>query len=628
MHYLQRKRLMATIWRRIKLVFKILWRTFWGLLLLVFLLWFAVLGWLAHEFWRTPEVKPDTTLVMNMQGFILDGPSIAPVAQRVLGEDVQTRQGIINNLRKAAEDDRIIGLLMNLEGYYMDYVTALEIREELLEFRRSGKRVFAFMNTMGMTDYLLASTADTIYMPLSGTTYVRGMRFEVGFYREMLDNIGITPEFVAIGEYKTAPQMFTTGRMSDEYREVLNDILDTHYGTFVTKVAEGRDVSEEQVKTWVDNGLYSAQEALEAGMIDELVYETELEKTIQVALGLLDETALEADDIAADKEEQAEQPPQDEEAPEFHTLNNSQYARVKVKAPRLHKKGQKIAVIYAQGPIGSGRSTPPSSGAPTIGSETMTQLLDTLANDEKIKGIIMRVDSGGGGARASDIINHSVRKARRKKPLVVSMASAAASGGYMISAPADSIIAYPETLTGSIGIFGGKFSSAGLYDFIGLNVEIVKRGKNAAMFTDARARTPEEQERYRHYIQQGYDQFLESVARGREMSVAAVDEVARGRVWTGEQAVEIGLVDQLGGMETAIAVIKDKLDIPADEDVQLVDYPRIEDPFSLLIKRLRETYVEARLPADVRQMLAYLKNIAHFQDEQLFAWWPVQLVVE
>lgn len=635
MHYLRRKRLISKIGRRIKQVFHLVRNTFFIISLLFTLLFFGIIGWIYWEFTRAPEVKPETVLVMNMKGLILDGPSMSFSSQRLMGEDVQTRQGIVNNIRKASQDSRILGILLNIKSYGMSLITALEIREDLINFKQTGKKLFVYMNSAGMGTYLLVSPADKIYMPPSGDTYAMGFRAEVPFYKKMLDNIGVVPEFVAIGKYKTAPQIFTMEQMSEEYREVLNDLLDAYYDGYVEMVAEARNVPAERVKAWIDDGLYSAPEALEAGMIDELLYESQLEQKLQVELGLIDER--EEPEPEAEPEIESETAPEtepdqekkaEEEESELNTVNNSQYARVKVEAPKLYNKGKKIAVIYAQGSIVSGKSAPPSSGSPTIGAETMTELLESLAEDKEIKGIILRIDSGGGGARASDIIRNSIAEAKHKKPIIVSMAGAAASGGYMISAPADTIMAYPLTLTGSIGIFGGKFSMEGLNEWIGIKIETVQRGKNAGMFSSSYVQTEEERERFQHNIQQGYDQFVEGVAQGRGMTFEAVDEIARGRVWMGKQAAEIGLVDTLGGMDEAIALMKEKLEIPEDEEVEVVDYPQMGSPFELLLLRLRETYVDAKFPDEVRQIRASLEELAQLQDEHLFAWWPCRIVVE
>lgn len=610
--------LLSKLWKRTKQVFRIVKKTIILASLLVLLAVVVGTGWLYREFSYVPKVKPDTVLVMNMDGMIIDGPSNNPDVQRLLGEDIQTRHGIVNNIRKASHDPRIIGILLKFDGYCMTSTTALEIRDELLTFRQAGKKIFAYMEWAGKQTYFLASPAHKIYMPPPGDTYLRGWRAEIPFYKDMFDKIGIAPEFIYIGKYKTAPQIFTMNHLSDEYREVLNDVLDAYYDDYVEQIAHVRNVPVENVKTWIDDGLYSAVEAIEVGMIDELRYEHEVEKRIQVELGLIEDLK---------ETEETEQEKESEETPELNTINMSQYARVKVDAPGMHNTGEKIAVLYAQGSIVSGES-PPSPHSGMIASETMTALLKTLTEDKEIKGIILRIDSGGGGARASSIIWDAIRQAQKKKPVVVSMAGAAASGGYMISAPADSIVAYPLTITGSIGIFGGKFSMGGLFDLIGLNVEIVQRGKNAGMFTGARTWTEGEKKRVRHLIQEGYDDFLAKVAQGRDMTVDAVDKIAQGRVWTGQQALNLGLVDTLGGMETAIAVIKEKIGIPEEKDVHLVEYPKVENPVQLFLKRLRETQIEANLPDELHQIQQQFEEFSRLEDEHLFAWFPAHIVVE
>ena len=608
MKQIRRQRLIRKAWQRTKSIF----RMFKKLILFgVLLVLIAILGasaWLYREFSHVPNIKPDTVLVMNMDGMVLDGPSNRPEVQRLLGEDVQTRQGLVNNIKKAAHDPRIIAIFLNMKSFGMLSSTALEIRDELLAFKERGKKIFAYMEYAGKRSYFLAATADKIYMPSPGDIYTRGWRFEIPFYKNLLAKIGITPEFIAIGKYKNAPQIFTMDHLSDEYREVLNDILDAYSEDYIAQIAKVRKVPEERVHNWIDEALYSATEALKAGMIDELLYKNDVERAIQVELGLVDDA------------EQAE------EDPELETVNMSQYARVKVDAPWLHNSGEKVAVVYAQGSIVSGKS--PSSRSQMIASETMTELFEELAEDDKIKGIILRVDSGGGGARASSMIWDAVQKAREKKPIVVSMVGAAASGGYMISAPADSIVAYPLTITGSIGIFGGKFSMKGLHDLIGLNVEILKRGDNAGMFTDARTWTEGEKERVRYFIQEGYDDFVTKVAEGREMSFEAVDSIARGRVWTGKQALELGLVDKLGGMETVITVMKEKIGVPEDEDIQLIDYPRPDNPAKLFLKRLRETSTAAELPKELLQMQQQFEELKRLENERFFAWLPVLPVVK
>lgn len=602
------KHIISKVWKRTRQGFRIVRRLFvWGLLLLVLGMFIGGI-WLYREFSYVPELEQDTVLVINLDGMVLDVPSNPPIVQRVLAEDVQTRQGMVNNIRKATHDPRIIGIFLNIKNYCMFDETALEIRDELLKFKQAGKKIFAYIEVAMKRCYLLASPAHKIYMPAPGDVYLRGWRAEVPFYKDMFDKIGMTAEFIYIGKYKTAPQIFTMNHISDEYREVLNALLDAYSEDYVSQIATVRNIPQAKVQKWIDDALYPATEALKAGMIDELVFEDEVEQHIQVELGL-----------AANLEEAGEQ--------ELNTINNSQYARIEADAPWLHKSGEKIAVVYAQGSITSGQA-PSSPYNGMITAENMSELLADLAEDEEIKGIILRVNSGGGGARASTLIWNAVRKAQQKKPVVVSMVGAAASGGYMISAPASSIVAYPLTITGSIGIFGGKFSMQGLHEFIGLNIEIIQRGENASLFTSARPWSERERERFRLLVQDGYNDFIQKVAEGRGMSAAEVDKIAQGRVWTGEQALGIGLVDHLGGMEKAIAVVKDEVGIAAEEDVQLVEYPRIENPFDFFLQRLRETHIHAKLPREARQLQQRLEELSALENERLFAWFPVPAIVE
>jgi protease-4 len=426
---------------------------------------------------------------------------------------------------------------------------------------------------------------------------------------------------------------------------VLTDLLDAYYAMYVQKIAEARHVPRPQVTSWIDDGIYTAREALLAGMVDELVYESQLEKRLQVELGLIAADALsEADtpDVSAESEPDSEvevtpEPSAEDESqeaaeaeaeePELNTVSSAQYAHVDVDAPGLHKEGEKIAVIYANGTIVSGRGSPYGSGS-SIGADTLTDLFDSLSDDDEIKGIILRIDSGGGGASAADEIRASVEEAVKKKPVIVSMADVAASGGYMIAAPAESIVAHPLTVTGSIGIFGGKFSMEGLTDLVGVRIESVQRGKNAGLFTSSRLHTPEEQERFRNYIQRGYDEFVDYVARGRNMTFDAVDEVAQGRIWTGEQALELGLVDELGGLDTAIALLKKKLDISEEDDVRIVTYPRPGSPFDIIFQQFRDTFIYANMPKEILELRNQLNVLAELQQEYRFAWWPCRLVVE
>lgn len=623
------KQVASKVWTCTKQVFRILRKIYLWTSLLWLILLLAGAVWLYREFMVEPKVEPGTVLVMNLDGVILDGPSTTPLIHRVLGEYAQTQQDVVNNIRKATHDPRIIGLYIKLDNYAMLYETAVEIRDELLKFKEAGKKIFAYAEYSGRYGYFLTSVADKIYLVPPGDIYLRGWRAEVPFYRDVLDKVGITPEFIYIGKYKTAPQIFTMNHMSDAYRDVINDLLDAQYANYVEQISTTRNVAPEEVKVWIDAGLYSAAEALERGIVDELLYEDAVEKRIMVELGL---TEPENDATGSNEPDMSEETDASdmsdlEEEPKLKTINMSQYTRVKVDAPWLHKHGEKIAVYYVQGSIVSGEG-PSSPYSQVIASETVSQQLEELAEKDDIKGIILRVDSGGGSATASSVIWNAMSQAKKKKPVVVSMVGAAASGGYFISAPADSIVAYPSTITGSIGVFGGKFSMKGLWDWIGVHIESIQRGENAGMFTDSRTWTESEKARFRHFIQEFYDDFVQKVANGRSMTFAAVDEIAQGRVWTGEQASELGLVDELGGLETAIAILKEKIGIPEEDDVCLVQYPKMDNPVKMVLDHIRETRTDSQLPEELREVQQQLDVLKRLENERFFAWFPVPRLVE
>ncbi len=620
MHSFRRKRIAGRIWRRITYIFGILRNIVIGILAIILIIGLIAAWGFYREFTRIPNVENGTVLEMNMRGVILDGPSFSFTSQRILGEDVQTLRGIINNIRKAKADPRIIGILLNLEGYGMGFSTAQEIREELLAFKAAGKKIFVYTEWASTRRYLLASVADMIYMPPSGSVYMAGFRSEVSYYRKFLDKIGITPEHTYIGKYKTGPQPEMLEEMPDAHREVVNALLDAYYQGYIEQVAAARDLSQETIAEWINGAFYTAEEAHEAGMLDKLLYRDQLERELKVQLGIL-----ESEEVSDEEEQSGNSIDGDEDEPELPTLNNAQYARVKVKGLDLHKKGEKIAVVYANGIITSGTSSPIGSDSQIIGSESMTELMNDLAEDEEIKGIILRVNSPGGGAMASDLIRHAIKEAQQKKPIVLSMSDFAASGGYMISAPADKILAYPLTLTGSIGIYSTKYNFQNLQNMLGIQTTIIQRGNNAGIFSASRPRTSEEQERMDLYLRGHYNRFIEGVAEGRQKSIEEIDEIAQGRVWTGQQAFENGLVDRLGGFDEAIAEIKTILEIPEDEDVQLVEFPEVENPVALLWRRFVNTQVTANIPKEFNDVRHQIQILQRLEDEQVLSWFPYKI---
>ena len=628
MQRFRRKRVRSKIWRRVTQFFRLIRNVMLIFLFVMLMISIIIAGIFYREFTRIPKVKKQTVLVMNMKGVVIDGPSFNAASQRILGEDVQTMRGMVTNIRKAAADSRIIGMLFKLENLGMGYAVREEVQEELLKFKEAGKKIFIYTEFLTPRLYLFSRFADEIYLLPSGSVYFAAFTAEIPYYRGLLDKIGITPEHSYIGKYKTGPQPEMFEEITDAHRESTTNLLDRYYNYYVNQIAEARHVSPETVKGWIDQGFYSAREALEAGIVDKLLYKDELEDELKIELGLLEESeaADETEKSAAldnpEKEENVEETEDEEEGPDLPQLNNSQYARVKVQIPGMHKKGRKIAVIYATGVILSGKSSPIGSSSPVIGAESMTALLKSLEKDEDIEGVILRVNSPGGGSKASDLIRRALQQLKEKKPLIVSMSNLAASGGYMISAPGDTILAYPFTITGSIGIYSQKYSFQKLHQMLGIKTAVISNSRNSGIFSPFRERTPEESERMMQYLRSYYNDFVEGVAQGRGMNFEDVDAVAQGRVWFGQQALEHGLVDRLGGFDEAVALMKEKLEIPEDEDIQLLEYPRLESPLTLLWRRFLETRLKAHFPDELLALKDKLDLIDRLQEEAVLLWEP------
>jgi len=621
----RRTRLRISLWRWIKQTFKILRHIVVGVWLAMLLFMIISVGWLYREINRVPKIKDDSLLSITLKGAILEGPAFNNAAQHLLGEDVQTLRGMLNNLRKATKDPRIIGIALRLEGYGMSYGTGSEIREELANFKAAGKKIFVYMDWAYPGRYLFASLADKLYMSPSGVMDLAAFSMETPFYRKLLDKIGITPEHIYIGKYKTGPQPEMLEKMSEEHREVSNILLDAFYHNFIEQVAANRKVSLDTVKGWVDSGFFSAKDALDMGIVDELVYEQDFERALKIELGIIKPESEDSPDTSSPEKKDAENAKDEKEEPELPAINNSQYARVNVDTPNLYNKGEKIAIIYARGVILSGKSSPIGAQSPVIGAESLTELLEKVRKNKEIKGVIIRLDSPGGGASASDEIRHAIEKLKEKKPVMISMSTLAASGGYMMSAPADKIFAYPLTITGSIGIYSTFYHFQRLNEWLGINIERIERGSNSGIFSTSRPRTEEETQRMEHFLRQFYDGFVEGVAKGRHLTVEAADQIAQGRVWTGQQGLENGLVDEIGGFDEVIAAMKTQLNIPEKDEVQLVEYPELENPWRLLWQRFVNTQLAANVPAELLDAQEELRVIQQLATERELALLPYRI---
>jgi protease-4 len=556
-----------------------------GICLAVFLV--AIIGIaLIAESMSKPSVPNNSLLVLKVEG---DLPDYSPENSfgKLFGQDKPSFTSLLTQLRKAKVDTRIGAVLLDVDSPSVGWGKADELREAIADFKKAGKPIYSYMETGANKDYYIATATDKIYLPPSGDLYVNGFAANVMFYRGSLDKIGVEPDFIQIGKYKNAPDQYMRKDMSEGHREVMNAILDDYYNRFTSTIAETRKKSPEDVKALIDSAPFNAVKAKEVGLIDDAIYRDQVFEQIKKQLGYRED-----DKISA--------------------VSGSEYREIPSDSLGLNK-GEEVAVIYASGAIVSGRSSNGGFNGEMAGSDTLVRAINNAAEDKGIKAIVLRVDSPGGSALASDLMWHAIENAKAKKPIVVSMSDMAASGGYYISCNANKIVAEPSTLTGSIGIFMGKMNVRGLYNWLGVSNEYVMRGKNSGIFREAEKWTPEERAKMEESTKGiYYDSFVPKVAKGRGKTNEEVDSMAQGRVWTGFQAKEKGLVDEFGGLEKAIDVAKELAQLPADKDVKRVIFPEARPFFEELLdtsgasakEQKQEILLEA-MPKDARKAFRF-----------------------
>ena len=504
-----------------------------------------------------PVVESNSVLVLPLRGAFHENASPELSLEYLRSGLPLTLLDLRNNIKKAAADDRIRALALDCGGLDVGWAKAQEIRWNIEEFKKSGKPVIAFMQVADTVDYLVASAADQVYMAPEGVLDLKGLRAEPTFYKDTLGKLGIDAEIEHIGKYKSAGEPLSRSSMSDAYREVVNSILDEVYGQLLEAVAGSRKTTPDELRRVIDRGPFIADEALANGLVDGLKFEDQFYDEIQ--------QRLELDEIAK--------------------IELKRYHKIPMESLGL-AGGSRIAVVYGVGQIlrGSG-STDPLLGATVLGSDSFSETLRRVREDEDIKGVIVRVDSPGGDAIASDQMWREMNLLDEAKPVIISMSDVAASGGYYLAMTGSPILAYPGTYTGSIGVVFGRFNLRGFYDKIGVKKEILKRGYFADIDTDYRSMTPEEREKLRSDIEVFYNGFVTKVAEARSRPFEEIHEVAQGRVWMGSQALRNGLVDEIGGFDRAIAMIKQSAGLEEDDLVTLVPYPRSKDLLELLLDR-------------------------------------------
>lgn len=585
-----------------------------GILLVLLVVGFIGMVWAVRTMGR-PDVADNSVLVLNVSGDLPDYVAEEPLAKAFGISQKQSFTSLLTQMRKAKVDKRIGAVLLDINFPAIGWGKAFELREAVADLKASGKPVYAYMEIGTNREYYIATAADKIYLPPSGDIYINGFAAEAMFYKGSLDKLGIEADVIQIGpKYKNAPDRYTRKEMSDGQREVINAVLDEYFARFMTAISESRKKSPEDVAALIDNAPYNANQAKSIGLIDDALYREQVDEQLKGVLGY-------------------------KEVAKLRTVTGNQYREIPSDSLGLNT-GDKVAVIYASGAINVGKSSNGAFSGEMVGSDTLVEAIKDAGEDKSIKAIVMRVDSPGGSALASDLIWHAIEKAKEKKPFVVSMSDVAASGGYYISCNAHKIIAEPSTITGSIGVFMGKPVVKGLYDWLGVTNEYVMRGKNAGIFRETEKWTPEEREKM---VQQTntiyYDNFIPKVSKGRSKTVEEVNTVGQGRVWTGTQAKERGLVDEFGGLEKAISVAKELAELPADKDVRRIVLPEPKpflesffgdessiDASDSKAEQARQALLES-LPTDIRRAFRYAWVFDRMQRGEAMLMLPFDLEI-
>lgn len=488
----------------------------------------------------------------------------------LLGEIHVSLSEVIAHIDQAAQDESVGSLLLRLREAEIGQGKVQELRSAIQRVRKAGKRVVADLRSGSSNDYLVAAACDEIFMPESGTLMLAGVRAEVMYFKGLFDKLAIQADMLQVGSFKGAAEPYTRQEMSAEYRQQMERLLDDIFEQMVATIAADRHQTVDQVRNRIDQGLLTATQAQQAGLIDFVAYESEIVKRLR-------------SELRADKVELVEDYGKKKIENDFSGpmgMFNLMNALLGGSTKGRNSQNRKLALIYAVGTITDGESGVSLLGGQTLGGDTVVKAIRQAQEDSSVVAIVVRVDSPGGSALASDLIWREIQNV--EKPILASMGDTAASGGYYISMGCDRIFAEPGTLTGSIGVVGGKISYQGLLDRVGVTTTVISRGKNSGILSSDRF-TDSEREAWQSMMQETYRLFTTKAAAGRKMSVDQLEPLAGGRVWTGRQAKALGLVDELGTLRETIAAAKQAAGIPESEKLELIVLPEPRTLFEQLM---------------------------------------------
>ena len=530
------------------------------------------------------KVQENSILYLNLEGTLSERVEDNPF-QNFMGETFTSYglDDILNSIRKAKDNENIKGIYLQPSVFVAEYPSLEEIRKALSDFKESGKFIVAYSDQYTQEMYYLASVADKIIVNPQGSIALHGLASQIMFYTDLLKKVGIEMQIFKVGTYKAAVEPFIATEMSNANREQISVYLNSVWGRVLEDISESRNISIEQLNQYADNmmDLKMAEEYVACGLADTLMYKDGVLDYLKTMVG-------------REKDEN------------LRTLSIEDMKNVKRNTP-LDKSGNIIAVYYAFGEIDATLSS-----GEGINPDKVINDLRKIREDETIKALVFRVNSPGGSAYGSEQIWREIALMKEKKPVIVSMGDYAASGGYYISCAADYIVANPTTLTGSIGIFGMFPNFGGLMkDKLGLHFDMVKTNKFADMGSINRPFNEGEKEIMQHYINNGYELFVKRCADGRGMSTEAIKKIAEGRVWTGEAAKELGLVDELGGLDKALEIAVQKAGV---ESYSVINFPSPENPILSLLDQSKEDYIQGQISNTMGEYYDYIKFIQNIKD--------------
>ena len=549
------------------------------------------------------EVQLDEPHVLRLElnGAIQDRVEEMPFdLSEITGQDVNILglNDILTNIKKAKTDENIKGIYIEIGMLSAGFATREEIRNALLDFKESGKFITTYSEIYTQGSYYLASVADYICMYPEGGMELKGLNSTVPFFTNALKKMGIEPQVIRHGKFKSAVEPFMLTEMSDENREQIETYMGSIWEHFLKNVASDRELTRDRLNEMAENlEIQTTKDAVELGLVDSLFYRDQFQNHLANLM-------------------------EQENYDDVNFISLKKYNKVKNENARDKFKKEKVAVIYAQGEIQSGEGS-----ETVIGSERISKAIRKARKDEKVKAIVLRVNSPGGSALASDVIWREMKLANEEKPVVVSMGDVAASGGYYIACASDKIYASPNTITGSIGVFGLLMSFEELYtDKIGLTFDQVKTNKFADLGSVNRPLTQEEYDIIQKGVVDIYNTFTSKVAEGRDMSQENVDDIGQGRVWSGSNAMDINLIDEYGGLEAAVAGAAELAEL---EDYRIYELPEQKDPFQELLEQLEEDMQTSWMKHQLGDQYKYYKtiqDIKHLKGVQ--ARMPYQFVID